>query len=56
MVYLRKRAASWRWWYLSLFGWRPFAFLRHGGWVYLSLPWFKRFGVDTRRERGWRWD
>jgi len=43
------------WYYVSIFGWQPFAFLMHGGWIFLSFAWFKRFIWDVPKQRGWRW-
>jgi hypothetical protein len=43
------------WWYVSIYGRRPFRFLMHGGWVFLNWSWLKRFLIDVPRERGWRW-
>lgn len=49
--------------YVAAGGWRPFAFLQHGGWFYASLRhpirmarWWWRFCVVIPKSRGWRWD
>lgn len=43
------------WFYLSVYGFRPFKFLQHGGWACLNAKWFWRFLVVVPRSRGWRW-
>jgi hypothetical protein len=39
VIYLRKSAP--RWYYLSIFGWQPFARFGASGWVYLNWRWLK---------------
>lgn len=41
MIYLRKHEHSRGWYYLSIFGWQPFARFGHGGWVCLNWKWLR---------------
>lgn len=41
MVYFRKSPYYKRWYYLSIFGWKPFSRFNHGGWMYFNWKWIK---------------
>ncbi len=53
-IYFHKKTGGW--YYLSVFGWQPFAWAKHGGWFTLHPKWLWRFAVTVPRTRGWRWD
>jgi hypothetical protein len=42
-LYLPWYKRSWSWWYVAYGEWQPFKRFGHGGWVCVSLRWFKRF-------------
>jgi len=47
-VYLLRSSGGPGWWYLSVFGWRPLSWLRHGGWFYFgpkAWAWWWLHGV-----------
>lgn len=51
-----KKGETKGWYFLSIYGWKPFKFLQHGGHFYMSIKWFWRFSVTVPKQRGWRWD
>lgn len=36
------------WYYVDLFGWRPFERFMHGGWIALSPAWVRRHWANRR--------
>lgn len=48
-VYLRRmKPHRPGWYYLDLFGWRPFETFNHGGWVFIRIDWMRRHWRTTR--------
>ena len=36
------------WYYVDLFGWRPFENCKHGGWMCLNAKWFRHHWRTVR--------
>lgn len=45
-VYIRRGQPGW--YYVDLFGWRPFEHFNHGGWVAIHLSWASRHWGTAR--------